>query len=53
MNIIFKVFIEEVRIDSGRGGSDGRTGGGPSLAHTSPVTSDKDQGLAHSVAVHS
>ena len=44
---------EETRTDSGRGGSDGRTGGAPGLERTSPVRSDKYRGLAYSAAVNS
>ena len=53
MNIIPKTFSEDTRADSGEGGSNGRTGGGPGLAHTLPTTSDKYRGLAYSAAVHS
>ena len=34
-------------------GPDGRTGGGPGLARTSPAMSGKERGLAYSDAVHS
>ena len=44
---------EETRTDSGGGGSEGRTGGGPGLARTSPATSNIDQGLDYSAAIHS
>ena len=44
---------EKTRTDSGGGGSDGRTGGGPGLACTSPATINKDRGMAYSAAVHS
>ena len=44
---------EETGTDSGREGSDGRTGGDPGLARTSPATSDKDRGLAYVDAIHS
>ena len=44
---------EETRTDSVRGGTEGRTGGGPGISCTLPVTSGKDQGLDCSAAVHS
>ena len=44
---------EEMGVDSGRGGSDGHTGGGPGIARTSPAKSGKERGLAHGAALHS
>ena len=43
---------EETRTDSGRGGSDSLTGGGPGLTRTLPATSNKYRGLDESASVH-
>ena len=42
-----------VRTDSGGGGSNSRTGGGPGLTSMSTATSEKYRGLVDSAAVHS